>query len=123
MRARGIAVALCIGALSLACGLLGDGSAALEKMDQLADEACACPTLECLKEVQTRQAKYFQEHGDDLVAAGQQGRDAVEKSARRIADCATKLAKGEGPAAGGSSGGGKKGTKKKRKKNRGKKKR
>ena len=111
---RLMALVVCVGGLSLACGLLGDGSAAVEKIHQFADEACACPTLECLKEVQTRQAKFFKEQGDEVVAAGERGRDAIETSARQMADCATKLAKGEGPSAEPESkgqGGGKKGKK------------
>ncbi len=78
---------------SLACGLLGDGEAALTRQEEFAQRSCACPHLECVKKVQTEQVAWAKEHGDELIAAGVADSERLQAAADKTAACVERIAK------------------------------
>jgi|GEM_PF-5221771 len=118
MRGRALLVTCALVFMSsVACGLLGDGEAALKKQEAFADRTCACPDVACLKKVQEAQARWIEDHGDELVAAGMADGDRLQASVDKTARCAERIARTQAnEVTGGSSGkAGKRGKKGKRK--------
>jgi hypothetical protein len=80
---------------SLACGLLGDGEAALKKQEAFAERACNCPDVACLQKVQQAQAKWIEDHGDELVAAGMADSERLQAAVDKTAKCAERIARAQ----------------------------
>ena len=95
---------------SLACGMLGDGKAALERQDAFTAQMCACADLDCVQKVQEEYAQWMTENGMDFAAAAAEDGDRLTKSAEKLAACVEKFTAGAASSGGGGAEPAKKGT-------------
>ena len=88
---------------SLACGMLGDGKAALEKQDAFTAQMCACADMDCVQKVQQEHAQWMTENGMDFAAAAAEDGDRLTQSAEKMAQCVEKLTAGAASGGGGGA--------------------
>ena len=86
---------------SLACGMLGDGKAALEKQEAFTAQMCACADLDCVQEVQEEYAQWMTDNGMDFAAAAADDGDRLTTSVEKMSQCAEQLAAGAASSGGG----------------------
>ena len=76
---------------TLACGMLGDGAAALQKQEAFADRTCACADAACLTRVQKEKARWMADHPEDLAAAAVEDSERLQAAVDRSAACIERI--------------------------------
>ena len=72
---------------SIACGMMGDGSVALDKQDAFTAQMCACADAGCVQSVQEAHAQWMLEHKMDYAAAASEDGERLSKSVEKMAQC------------------------------------